>query len=470
MGSEAPGVLVMGIADTKGPELKFLIELVKRAGGKPIFMELTASGKPAGWADISIEDVAREAGITAEELSRITREKAAEYIVAGGVKIARKLYEEGKIRSAIAFGGSLGTSMASRIMRALPYGVGKFMLSTMASGDVRPYVDIKDLAMWYPLAEKGINVVTAKILATAAGAAVGAAKAPEPGVALRPLIGYTMFGTTTPCVKAVSEHFEQRGYDSMILHAVGTGGRSLEELIRDGFIEAVADITTHELTDLVCGGILSAGPERLTAAGEKGIPQVVSTGGADMINFGPREEVKGKKSLVTGREFEVEEAEGLPGRRIHVHHPMVTVVGTLPVEARRLAQEIAIRLNKSKGPTALVVPMRGWSAYDIREPSLELGWAGPGSGPFWASHQEKPEWSLRSVAFVDELSKHLDLSRENLDLIICDKHINEKDFGLLIAGILDDMLTGRWKKGSYFTKPWTLTLSDFKKLNLTPPQ
>lgn len=470
MSSEVPGVLVMGIADTKGPELKFLIELVKRAGGRPIFMELTVSGKPVGWADISIEDVAREAGITTEELSKITREKAAEYIVTGGVKIARRLYEEGKIRSAIAFGGSLGTSIASRIMRALPYGVGKFMLSTMASGDVRPYVDIKDLAMWYPLAEKGINVVTAKILATAAGAAVGAAKAPEPGVALKPLIGYTMFGTTTPCIKTVSEHFEQKGYDSMILHAVGTGGRSLEELIREGFIAAVADITTHELTDLVCGGILSAGPERLTAAGEKGIPQVVSTGGADMINFGPRVEVKGKKSLVTGREFEVEEAEGLPGRRIHVHHPMVTVIGTLPIEARRLAQEMAVRLNKSKGPTALVVPMRGWSAYDIREPSLELGWAGPGSGPFWASHPEKPEWGLRSVAFVDELSKHLDLSKENLDLIICDKHINEKDFGLLIARILDDMLAGRWKKGAYFTEPWTLSLNDFKKLNLTPPQ
>jgi len=470
MSSEAPGILVMGIADTKGPELQFLIEMIKRAGGKPIFMELTVSGKPVGWADISIEEVAKAAGITAEELGKMTREKAAEYIVIGGIKMARKLYEEGKIKSIIAFGGSLGTSIATRIMRALPYGVGKFMLSSMASGDVRPYVDIKDIAMWYPLAEKGINAVTARILATAAGAAVGAAKAPEPAITLKPLIGYTMFGTTTPCVKTVSEYMEAKGYDSMILHAVGTGGRALEEMIKEGFIVGVADITTHELTDLICGGVLSAGPERLTAAGERGIPQVVSTGGTDMINFGPREEVKGKKSLVTGREFEVEEAEGLPGRRIHVHHPMVTVVGTLPVEARRLAQEMAVRLNKAKGPTALVVPMRGWSAYDIYGPSLELGWAGPGPGPFWASHPEKPEWSLRAVAFVDELSKHLDLSKPNLDLIICDKHINEKDFGLLIARILDDMLAGRWRKGVYFTEPWALSLEQFERLKLTPPK
>ncbi|RLF67167.1 MAG: UPF0261 family protein [Thermoplasmata archaeon] len=469
MSDERPGILVMGIADTKGPELKFIVEQVRKAGGDPIFMELTVSGKPCGWADISIEEVAKEAGISADDLGKMTREKAAEYIVVGGSKIARRLYEEGRIKGVIAFGGSLGTSIETRIMRSLPYGIAKIMLSTMASGDVRPYVDIKDIAMWYPLAEKGINVVTAKILSAAAGAVVGAAKAPKPDIEEKPLIGYTMFGTTTPCVKAVSEYFEKKGYDSMIMHAVGTGGRSLEELIRDGYIVGMADITTHELTDMICGGILSAGPERLTAAGEKGIPQVVSTGGADMINFGPRETVKGKKSLVTGREFEEEEAEGLPGRKIYVHNPMVTVIGTLPEEARRLAQEMAKRLNKAKGPSALVVPMRGWSAYDIREPSLELGWAGPGPGPFWASHPEKPEWGLREVAFVEELLKHIDRDKENLDVIICDKHINERDFAMLIARILDDMLSGKWKKGAYFTEPWTITLDEFERMKLKPP-
>ncbi|MEW6399900.1 MAG: Tm-1-like ATP-binding domain-containing protein [Bacillota bacterium] len=454
-----PGVLIMGILDTKGDEVRFLRDQVERAGGAPIVMELTVSGKAAGWADISIDEVAREAGVAAGALTGMPREKAADLVAKGATAIASRLVQEGRVGAVMGFAGSLGTSICTRVMQELPYGIAKLMLSTMASGDCRPYVDIKDIAMWYPVAEKGLNSVTVRILSAAAGAAVGAASAPEPAIATRPLIGYTMFGTTTPCVEVVRGYFEERGYDSMVVHAVGSGGRSMEEMTRSGFIAGMADVTTHELTDMVCGGVLSAGPGRLTAAGERGVPQVISTGGADMINFGPREHVVGKASLVTGRTFE-EEEKLYPGRTIYRHNPMVTVIGTLPEEARALARAIAERLNRARGPTCVAVPMRGWSAYDIREPDLSLGWAGPGPGPFWdGGDPERPTWSKRSVAFLDELKEQVDLSRDNLEVLVADRHINEREFGLLLARILDDMLGGRWRKRMYGDLlPWVSPL------------
>jgi len=454
------GVLIMGILDTKGDEVRFLRDQVERAGGTPIVMELTVSGKAVGWADIPIGEVAAAAEVGAEQLAGMPREKAADLVTQGAAVIASRLVKEGKVRALLGFGGSLGTSICTRVMQQLPYGVGKFMLSTMASGDCRPYVDVKDIAMWYPLAEKGLNSVTVRILSAAAGAAVGAASAPEPGVATKPLIGYTMFGTTTPCVEAIRSYFEEKGYDSMVVHAVGSGGRSMEEMCRSGFIVGMADVTTHEITDMVCGGVLSAGPSRLTAAGKTGVPQVVSMGGADMINFGPRETVTGKRSLVTGRPFE-EEEKLYPGRTIYRHNPMVTVIGTLPEEARAVAAAIAERLNQSRGPTCLVVPMRGWSAYDIREADLALGWAGPGPGPFWdGGDPARPEWSKRSVALVDELKKRIDLEKENLEVLVADKHINERQFALFLARVLDDMLSGRWARGLYGDIPWLCPLKD----------
>ncbi|MCR4428697.1 MAG: Tm-1-like ATP-binding domain-containing protein [Caldiserica bacterium] len=453
-----PGVLILGILDTKGEEIKFLRDQVSAAGGKPIVVELTVNGKSVGWADVSIGEIAREAGTSASELGDLPREKAADLVCEGATRIVQRFLNEGKAHALLGFAGSLGTSIITRIMQSLPYGVPKIMLSTMSSGDCRPYIDIKDIAMWYPLAEKGLNAVTTRILNAAASAAVGAASAPPLPWSPKPLIGYVMFGTTTPCVQTVSRYFEERGYDSMIVHAVGSGGRSMEELIRSGYIKGMADVTTHELTDMICGGVLSAGPSRLTAAGELGIPQVISTGGADMINFGPRETVTGKKSLVTGRLFEEEEKE-FPGRTIYRHNPMVTVIGTLPEEARELAKAIAQRLNKARGPTCLLIPMRGWSAYDIREPNLELGWAGPGPGPFWdGGDPQRPTWSKRSTAFLDELKKHIDLANENLEVIVTDRHINDRDFGELMAKILDDMLNDRWARGKYGSQDWAETL------------
>lgn len=316
------------------------------------------------------------------------------------------------------------------------------MLSTMTSGDVRPYVGTKDIAMLYPIAEVGLNRVTRKVLNNAAGAVVGMASAPPLGaIAEKPLIGCMMFGVTTPCVLRASKYFEDRGYDVMINHAVGSGGRSMEELITDGYIVGMLDITTHEIADELFGGVLSAGPDRLTAAGRKGIPQVVSVGGLDLINFGPRDTLPKK--------FEIETEQGVPGRAIYVHNPTVTCAGTSADEAYQLGVHLAEKLNQATGPTALCVPMRGWGAVDIAAPNKDLGWAGPGPGPVWWPDPEHPEWSLRATRLVQALREKIDRTKPNLDVLLVDKHMNEPEFADILAELLDEMLSGTWTKSSH---------------------
>jgi uncharacterized protein (UPF0261 family) len=439
-----PNILVAGILDTKGQEIKFLAERVKAAGGIPMIMELSV-GKDVGWADISVSTILQEVGKTADEVFSLDRGKASDIIVEGAKKLAARLLEEGKLDGMIAYGGSMGASMATRVMQSLPIGVPKMMLTTMASGDVRPYVGTSDICMMYPIAEAGLNKVTRTILNNAAGAIVGMATPPEIEAADdRPLIGCMMFGVTTPCVLRASKYFEERNYDVLINHAVGSGGRSMEELIRDGYIVGVLDITTHEIGDYLLGGVLSAGPDRLTAAGEMGIPQVIAPGGLDLINFGPKDTVPERLLKETDQ----------PGRGLYVHNPTVTCIGVSTEEAYRIGEHIANKLNAAKGPTAICVPMRGWGACDLPAPNKDLGWAGPGPGPVWASDPDHPEWSLRAGYFVSALRKVIDRNKPNLDVLLVDKHLNEPEFADLMSELLEEMLNGTWKKGSHQDLPY----------------
>ena len=439
-----PNILVAGILDTKGQEIKFLAERVKAAGGIPMIMELSV-GKEVGWADISVSTILQEVGKTADEVFSLDRGKASDIIVEGAKKLAARLLEEGKLDGMIAYGGSMGASMATRVMQSLPIGVPKMMLTTMASGDVRPYVGTSDICMMYPIAEAGLNKVTRTILNNAAGAIVGMATPPEIEAADdRPLIGCMMFGVTTPCVLRASKYFEERNYDVLINHAVGSGGRSMEELIRDGYIVGVLDITTHEIGDYLLGGVLSAGPDRLTAAGDMGIPQVIAPGGLDLINFGPKDTVPERLLKETDQ----------PGRGLYIHNPTVTCVGVSTEEAYRIGEHIANKLNAAKGPTALCVPLRGWGACDLPAPNKDLGWAGPGPGPVWASDPDHPEWSLRAGYFVSALRKLIDRNKPNLDVLLVDKHLNEPEFADLMAELLEEMLNGTWKKGSHQDLPY----------------
>jgi uncharacterized protein (UPF0261 family) len=236
-------------------------------------------------------------------------------------------------------------------MRALPVGVPKLIVSTVASGDTRPYVGAVDIAMMYSVVDiAGINQISARILTNAAGAIAGMAKAavPDRGAG-KPLVGATMFGVTTPCVTHARERLEELGYEVLVFHATGTGGQSLEALATGGFLVGVLDATTTELADDLVGGDLSAGPHRLEAVGAAGLPQVVSLGALDMVNFGPREAVP----------------ERFADRLLYVHNPTVTLMRTTAEENAELGRRIARKLNAAAGPTALFVPLRGVSAIDV---------------------------------------------------------------------------------------------------------
>ena len=235
-------------------------------------------------------------------------------------------------------------------MRALPVGVPKLMVSTVASGDTRPYVGAVDVTMMYSVVDiSGVNSVSARIMANAAGAIAGMVGAEVPQLAEKPLIGASMFGVTTPCVTRARERLEEHGYEVLVFHATGAGGQSMEALARGGFLAGVLDATTTELADELVGGVLSAGPHRLEAAGAVGLPQVVSLGALDMVNFGPRETVP--------QQFET--------RNLYVHNPTVTLMRTTPDECTELGRQIGRKLSAATGSTALFIPLRGVSMIDV---------------------------------------------------------------------------------------------------------
>lgn len=246
-----------------------------------------------------------------------------------------------------------------------------------------------------------------------------------------------MMGSTTPCVLTASKRIESEAdCEIMVNHAVGSGGRSMEELISDGHIVGMLDVATHEITDFLFGGILNAGPNRLSAAGQRAIPQVISTGGLEIIVFGPRETVP--------RRFNEEEKAGVPGRKIYVHNPAISIVGITPEESFLIGRHISGKLLAARGPTLLCVPLRGWGCYDLSEPDLSLGWAGPGPGPVWTGDPQKPEWSFRARPFIDGLLKDVDAYQPNIQILLADMHINEPAFADLLAESLCEMLRGNW--------------------------
>ncbi|HLU49235.1 MAG TPA: Tm-1-like ATP-binding domain-containing protein, partial [Planctomycetota bacterium] len=246
---------------------------------------------------------------------------------------------------------SANTTIAAKAMRALPVGFPKVLVSTLASGDVSPWIDTKDIALIYSVVDiAGINRISARILTNAARAVVAMAQPyTPPPERSKGLIAATMFGVTTPCVTAARRILEGAGWEVLVFHATGTGGRAMEALIADGFIAGVLDITTTELADELVGGVLSAGPDRLRAAGRAGIPQVVSVGAVDMVNFGPPETVP----------------ERFRGRKLHRHNPAITLMRTTVDECAEIGRRIAERLSDAKGRVSVLAPLRGVSAIDI---------------------------------------------------------------------------------------------------------
>lgn len=344
-------VYLLATLDTKGIEAEFLASQLRQTGVKVCVVDAGCLGQPQTVSDIRREEVFLAAGASLKEMiAKNDRGAAVTTAAEGATAMVRQVWKEGRLEGVIGIGGSAGTAIATAAMRALPVGVPKVMISTIASGQTRPYVADKDIFMLNSIVDiAGINRISRLVFSNAAAAMAGMiAKRPAQSVQDRPMIGATMFGVTTPCVQYARAKLEAAGYEVLVFHATGVGGQAFESLIREGMFVGVLDITTTELADELVGGALSAGPTRLTAAGEMGIPQVVSVGALDMVNFGPRESVP----------------EKFAARKFYQHNPIVTLMRTTPAENRLLGAEIGQKIAASKGPACVFFPQRGVSAID----------------------------------------------------------------------------------------------------------
>lgn len=340
-------IVLLGTLDTKGKEYEYLRDRLREFGADVLLVDAGVF-EPQVAPDVSRQEVAAAAGADSAALAAAEdRGAAVDAMGRGAAEVVHRLHEEGRLDGILSVGGSGNSSIAAQAMRVLPVGVPKLIVSTLASGDTRPYVGAADVTMTYSVVDiSGLNRISERILSNAAGAIAGMAKARVPrSDGGRPLIGATMFGVTTPAVTRARERLEELGYEVLVFHATGTGGQSMEALARGGFLAGVLDLTTTELADDLVGGVLSAGPDRLEAAGELGLPQVVSVGALDMVNFGPRETVP----------------EQFEGRNLYVHNPTVTLMRTTPEECAELGRRIARKLSAATGPTALFVPLKGVS-------------------------------------------------------------------------------------------------------------
>lgn len=397
MGVDIATVLLIGTLDTKGAEYAYVAEAIRARGHSVLVMDLGILADPTVDADIPAAEVALAGGGELDALRHAAdRGQGVEVMLSGARTLVPRLYAAGRFQGVLGLGGGGGTSMITAAMRTLPVGVPKMMVSTMASGDTSPYVDVKDITMMYSVVDiAGLNPLSRKILSNAAGAICGMVgqEAPPQG-SDRPLIAATMFGVTTPCVTAVREILESAGFDVLVFHATGSGGRAMEGLIDDGYFAGVVDITTTEWCDEIVGGVLSAGPDRVSAAGRTGIPQVVSVGALDMVNFGAPETVPSR--------FE--------GRRLYHHNPSVTLMRTNASESEEIGRRIGEQLSRAEGPTVLMLPLRGVSMIDATDQ------------PF-----HDPEANARLFA---ALKAH---AGTNVEVAEFDAHINDSEFSAAVA-------------------------------------
>lgn len=393
-------VVLLGTFDTKGNEFAHVRDLLHAQGIPALTIDAGSQGEPGFVPDISRDRVFQAAGTTARAVAQAgDRGKAVEAAAAGAAKLVVELHSQGRVDGILSLGGSAGTVIGTAAMRALPFGVPKLMVSTLASGQVKPYVGVRDILMMHSVVDiAGLNHISRTVLANAAHAMTGMVRLqsthPANPAENRPLVAATMFGVTTPCVTALRQTMEADGYEVLVFHATGTGGMTMESFVRDGLIQGVLDVTTTELADERVGGILSAGRDRLTAAALRGIPQAISLGALDMVNFGPRDTVP----------------EQFKDRRFHQHNATVTLMRTTPEENDLLGKEIAEKACAASGPTAIFVPLRGVSAID-RE-----------GQPFW--------WPEADQALFQSLRNWISPSVELIEL---DLHINDPAFAETVA-------------------------------------
>lgn len=403
-------VVLIATLDTKGAEAGFVRDVLRSRGVDTIVIDAGSLGPPALEPDIDRDEVFRAAGTTAEAVrNKADRGEAVSAAARGVAALMPEIANgnRGPLQGVIALGGSAGTVIGTSAMRALPFGLPKVMVSTLASGQTRPYVEGSDIVMLYPVADlAGLNRITVTVLRNAACALAGMIAGEGGDLATasdRPLVAATMFGVTTPCVERARRVLEMAGREVLVFHATGVGGQSMEGLARDGRLAGILDLTTTELADEVVGGILSAGPSRLEAAVARGTPQVVSVGALDMVNFGPR-------STVPDR---------FAGRRFHVHNPSVTLMRTTPEENATIGAWMARVLGRAVSPVVVMIPLRGVSALDAA------------GGPF---HDPEADAALFG-ALADGLDGHAFVKLETRD-----EHINDPQFAEAAARRLLELM------------------------------
>jgi uncharacterized protein (UPF0261 family) len=400
----APTIAIFGALDTKGPEFAFLKAEIEKRGCKTLVVDTGVLGEPAFQPDVTHEQVAEAGGARLGELvAAQDRGRAMTVMQEGAAEIARRLYAEYKIDGIISMGGGGGTSIGTAAMRALPVGFPKLMVSTVASGDTSGFVGSSDITMMYSVVDvAGINRISRMIYTNAAGAMVGMVTGEVAKADDKPIIAVTMFGNTTRAVNHARGLLEAAGYEVLVFHATGSGGRTMESLIKDGLVTAVLDMTTTEWADEICGGVLSAGPKRLEAAARAGIPQVVVPGCIDMCNFWARATVP----------------ERYADRLFYEWNPNVTLMRTTPEENARLGAIFAEKLNAAGGPVEVFIPLKGVSEIDL---------------------EGKPFYDPAALpAFVDALKARL---RKDIPIIEMPTDINDPAFSGAAAEALLKFMT-----------------------------
>ncbi len=402
-----PTIVLVGTLDTKGREYALLRDRIRARGVDVLLIDAGILGGPLTEPDVTRQEVATAAGADVQDLADAGDRGAAIAAMGRGAgEIVSRLHLEGRFDAIGALGGTGGTALATHAMRRLPVGVPKLMVSTVASGDTSPYVGSVDVTMMYSVADiAGLNRISVRILANAAGALVGMATEPMPVLDhVRPLIVASMWGVTTPCVTAARERLEEHGYDVLVFHQTGTGGGSMEELMKSGLVEGVLDVTPTELVGELAGGVWPAGPERLEVAGRLGIPQVVSLGGLDLIHIGPPDPLP----------------ERFRSRWIYRHDEHIAAARTTSDESALLAKVIARKLNAATGPVALFVPLRGFSPLSV--PGAEFCDA------------------AADLALVEGLRELIDPSRVEVHEVECD--INDPALAHAMAERLHELIAG----------------------------
>lgn len=344
-----PTIAILGTFDTKGEELAFVADLIRRRGHQPLAIDVGIFAPRAGFRpDVPAREVAAAAGFNLDLLSRNKdRGEAVRAMTLGAPAVVQRLAAQKGIHGIISLGGGGGTAIGTAAMRVLPVGFPKVMVSTLASGNTEQYVGVKDVVMFPSIVDlSGLNRVSRLILTRAAGAICGMVEA-EPAIDdSRPVIVASMFGNTTPCVEHARALLEARGYEVLVFHATGTGGRTMESLIEAGLTAGVLDITTTEWADELVGGVLSAGPHRLEAAGKARVPALIAPGCLDMVNFWAPETVPAR----------------FKERRFYPHNPQVTLMRTSLEESAELGRILAEKINAYTAPVTVALPLRGISA------------------------------------------------------------------------------------------------------------